>query len=115
MRRIIIHHHDDCGCGCGSGGHGDDSTQAETPKQWEAVADEEIICHCSNISKKTIVNAIRNGAYTVPLLKILTGIGRTRPCPNDHHCVIDAMELVKVYGTTTLSDALIVLDDEKGE
>jgi NAD(P)H-nitrite reductase large subunit len=102
--------HDDCGCGCG--GHGDDTAHPHEPRQWEAIDDEEIICHCSKISKKTLVDAIRNGAYTIPLLKILTGIGRTKSCPNNHECVHDAMELVQVYGTTTLSDALISLDEE---
>jgi NAD(P)H-nitrite reductase large subunit len=102
--------HDGCGCGCGNHGGGQD--HPDKPRQWESVPDDEIICHCSKITKKVLVDAIRNGAYTVPLLKVLTGIGRTKPCPNNHECVRDAMELVQIYGTTTLSDALVSLDED---
>lgn len=76
--------------------------------------DEEVVCECGKVTKRAIVDAVKNGASTLPLIKIITGAGRGRPCPNDHGCLVDVREIIARYGTTTISDSLRSMDEEAG-
>ena len=88
----------DCGCGC----HGETAGLMEPCLDLKAADDEEIICHCMTISKGAIVEAIRQGAFTVPLIKAATGAGRGKDCKHRHPagrtCEVELEELIRLYG-----------------
>lgn len=108
--RVLLHQDGECGCGCGCGSSS--SYEEEALQEWKDAPDDRIVCHCAEVSKGKIVETIRNGAYTAPLVKVLTGLGRGRPCPNDNGCVTTLNILLKLYGQTTLTDAFIPIESE---
>lgn len=99
--------------GCGCGGHGSSWLDDEELVRWDGADDDELVCHCAEVTKAVVVKAIRDGAYTLPLLKVLTGLGRGSPCPNNHQCLTHLQPLLKLYGQTTLAGALQEVEPEK--
>lgn len=97
MRRGVSFHQ---GCGCGCGGHGE-GPGIPPSRDWAAAGDEEIVCHCGQVTKRAIVEAIELGAYTLPLLKTLTGAGRGKRCaetnPRGESCEADLATLLERY------------------
>ncbi len=114
IRRILWHQEEggSCGCGCGCGDGSAKLPNSKRLKFWEEAADDTIVCECARVDKRTIVEAIRNGAFTAPLIKVLTGIGRGTSCTTGHECLHHLTYLLQLYGQTTLSDALFVFDEE---
>jgi hypothetical protein len=94
-------HQTSCGCGCGHHDEGDHSLRLAPTRDWTLAGDEETVCYCQTISKGALVEAIRQGAYTLPLLKTMTGAGRGRQCkqrhPDGRGCEADLEELVRLY------------------
>jgi len=92
------HDHDHQSCGCGCGGH-----QAPGPagRDWAAAGEGEVVCPCQDLSKGDILGAIQAGAFTLPLLKVMTGAGRgtdcVRPHPLGRSCQADLAELLRLY------------------
>ncbi len=62
-------------------------------QDWEIADDDEEVCHCLNVSKKEIVDAIKDGATTIQdiekELEAGTGCGG---------CRVDILALLKIYG-----------------
>jgi NAD(P)H-nitrite reductase large subunit len=108
---LLLHQDGECGCGCGCGGGS--SADEALLSEWREAPDDRLVCHCAKVDKNTIVGVIRSGAFTAPLVKIITGIGRGRPCPRKHHCLEILDVLLKIYGQTTLADALAPLEEKK--
>jgi NAD(P)H-nitrite reductase large subunit len=110
-RSELFHQGDGCGCGCGCGG-GDDLEGRELATYWQSAPDDATVCVCAGVDKRAVVATIRNGAFTAPLVKVLTGIGRGNPCPTGHGCLRHLPVLLELYGQTTMSDALTVRSAE---
>ena len=93
-------HKQSCGCGCGRH-DGDHSLRVAPTRDWTQASDEETVCYCQTIAKGALVEAIRQGAYTLPLLKTMTGAGRGRQCkqrhPDERGCEADLEELIRLY------------------
>lgn len=96
----LPHDHHSCGCGCGGGSLGAAS------RDWAAAPDAEIICPCLGLSKGQVLAAIQAGAYTLPLLKVMTGAGRGRDCaalhPLGRSCQADLDEMLRLYAQAPL-------------
>lgn len=94
----MSHEHDQKACGCGCGGH---ASPAPSGRDWAAASDSQIVCPCLGLSKSAIRAAIAAGAFTLPLLKIMTGAGRGRDCAHKHplgrSCEADLAELLRLY------------------
>lgn len=88
-------------CGCGCGGHGGPSGPAT--RDWKAAPDSEIVCHCHGLTKGDILAAIEQGAFTLPLVKTMTGAGRGGDCKAKHpagvSCEVDIDHLLGIYAT----------------
>jgi hypothetical protein len=58
------------------------------------------------VTKKVLVDAIQMGAYTLPLVKTMTGAGRVRRCdennPSGRSCEADLAELIRLYGSPSM-------------
>jgi len=93
--RRPVHHHQGCGCGCGG------EPEPDPTRDWSAVGDDELVCYCSQVAKKAVVDAIALGAVTMPLLGAMTGAGRVKECaknnPSGRSCAGDLAELVRLY------------------
>jgi NAD(P)H-nitrite reductase large subunit len=93
------HGHGGCGCGCGS--HGGQFLKMDLGLDWAAAPDDEIVCGCAGVDKAAVVKAIEMGAYTLPLIKTLTGAGRGSDCeqtnPRGRCCRPDIEELIRIY------------------
>jgi acyl CoA:acetate/3-ketoacid CoA transferase alpha subunit len=95
-------HQTSCGCGCGHHDEDADHSRRLAPsRDWSQVSDEETVCYCQSTSKGALLEAIRQGAYTLPLLKTMTGAGRGRQCkqrhPEERGCEADLEELIRLY------------------
>lgn len=92
-------HPHDHGQGCGCGQH---HAEAISRDDWAGEPDETIVCHCLGLTKADIVAAIERGAFTVALVKTMTGAGRGRQCKSRHplgvSCEGDIASLVKAFG-----------------
>jgi len=70
-------------------------------KNWKYADFNKIVCFCSNINKKTIVDAIENGNNTLEKLKEVTGACTGNKCselnPTGKCCSKDIMDLVRIY------------------
>jgi NAD(P)H-nitrite reductase large subunit len=68
---------------------------------WARAPEEELVCPCAGVSKARIREAIAQGAYTLALVKILTGAGREDACrrknPRGRSCHPDILELIRIY------------------
>lgn len=68
---------------------------------WEKASDEELVCYCKEINKKTIVDAINNGFNTLSAIKKETAActgGRCKELnPKGKCCSSDILELIKIY------------------
>ena len=91
--------HDGCGCGCG--GHAPSFSDMDLGIDWARAPADELVCACAGVSKARVLEAIEQGAYTLPLLKILTGAGREDACreknPRGRSCHPDLLELIRIY------------------
>ncbi|MFZ5587911.1 MAG: (2Fe-2S)-binding protein [Thermodesulfobacteriota bacterium] len=89
------HQHQGCGCGCGGGSAG------EPARDWSAAGPETLVCPCLGLDKAAVREAIAAGAYTVALVKAMTGAGRGRDCAHKHpqgrSCLADLEALVRLY------------------
>jgi NAD(P)H-nitrite reductase large subunit len=90
------HDHQSCSCGCG--GH---TRPSPAGRDWSQAGAGEIVCPCLGLSKAAILAAIQAGAFTLPLLKVMTGAGRGRDCarfnPLGRSCEADLAELLRLY------------------
>jgi NAD(P)H-nitrite reductase large subunit len=88
-----------CGCGCGCG-EASPARPANLP-DWASAGDEELVCHCGQVSKGAIKEAVLLGAYTLPLIKSMTGACRGKDCetknPLGRCCAVDIQELIRLY------------------
>jgi len=62
-------------------------------RDWINETDDEQVCNCFSIDKKTIVAVIKNGATTIQDIEKELGAGTG--CGG---CRIDILELLKLYG-----------------
>lgn len=94
-------HHESCGCGCGCG----DSTPLDTEqaRRWREAPDDEAVCPCSGVDKGAVKAAIAAGAYTAPLVKAMTGVGREAGCRQRRECSADLEVLVALYAGERVS------------
>jgi NAD(P)H-nitrite reductase large subunit len=71
-------------------------------KNWEILPDNELVCYCMEIDKKTIVSAIKNGANSLSDIKKVTTActgGRCKETnPSGKCCSTDILELIRIYG-----------------
>lgn len=95
------HDHDQgcgCGCGCGAG----PAAQPELEDRWRRAPDDEMVCPCRGVSKSQVAAAVAAGAYTLPLVKVMTGAGRGNRCAELHSdgrsCEADLEALIRIYG-----------------
>lgn len=90
----------DCGCGCG--GHGQASPGLDLGIDWASADETEIVCPCRGVNKGQVLAAIEQGAYTLPLLKTMTGAGRGGDCrtinPRGRSCEADLARLLEIHG-----------------
>ncbi len=91
-------HEHSCGCGCG--GHG---RIGPATRDWKTAPDNEMVCYCHGLTKADIVAAIQQGAFTLPLVKTMTGAGRDGDCKAKHpkgvSCDVDIDHLLAIYAT----------------
>ncbi len=89
--------HQGCGCGCG----GQAPAGLDLGIDWARAPESEVVCACAGVSKARIREAIAQGAYTLPLVKILTGAGQDDACreknPRGRSCHADILELIRIY------------------
>lgn len=94
----MAHDHGSHACGCGCGGH---AAPAPASRDWATAPETEIVCPCLGLTKADICTAIRAGAFTLPLLKVMTGAGRGRDCarlhPQGRSCEADLAALLGLY------------------
>lgn len=68
---------------------------------WKSASDNEIVCYCNNISKKTIVSAINEGYNTLSKIKDKTTACTGGKCkvmnPSGKCCSGDILELIEIY------------------
>ncbi len=90
-------HDKGCGCGCGVATVPLEAVEVD----WASMPDVAIVCGCAQVDKKTIIEAIGKGAYTLPLLKIMTGAGQGSDCeqtnPRRRPCQADLQALLEIY------------------
>ena len=95
----ITNSHKGCSCGCGCGHQ--EAPEARLLAQWQAAPPHQIVCPCQGITKAQLIQAIECGAYTIPLLGVLTGAGRGKDCPRLHpqhrSCHPDLAALIQLY------------------
>ncbi len=88
-----------CGCGCGCGEEA--SLPVSRLPDWASAPDDALVCHCGKVDKAAIKNAVQMGAYTIPLVKIMTGACRGNDCetlnPLGRSCAADIQELIRLY------------------
>ena len=72
-----------------------------TEIDWAQAADDELVCYCNRVTKAQVVDAIRMGACTVPLIKTATQAGRGKDCkrvhPEARTCEGDLDQLLDLY------------------
>jgi hypothetical protein len=94
----MSHDHDHQSCGCGCGGH---SSPTPSGRDWASADSSEIVCPCLGLGKAAICAAIQAGAFTLPLLKVMTGAGRGGDCarlnPWGRSCEADLAALLRLY------------------
>ncbi len=73
------------------------------PKRYDDVttlSDEDLICYCIEVDKKTILDAIRNGATTLSTIKETTGACTGNECkrlnPNGRCCSKEINALIQL-------------------
>lgn len=90
-------------CGCGCGHHHSSAASAYDGPDWKSQPDDALVCYCMGVTKAQVVEAIIKGAYTVPLLKIMTGTVHGQDCKTKHPlkrtCEVDLEELIRRYQT----------------
>ena len=96
------HQHDHQGCGCGCG-EMPAMIDPELGPYWRDAPATELVCYCGKVSKGAIVEAIQRGAYTLPVIKIMTGACQGKDCeelnPRGRCCSKDIQQLIELYGT----------------
>jgi NAD(P)H-nitrite reductase large subunit len=94
----MAHDHDHQACGCGCGGH---AGPGPAGRDWATAPARQVVCPCLGLDKAAILGAIQAGAFTLPLLKVMTGAGRGRDCarlnPTGGTCEADLAELLRLY------------------
>jgi NAD(P)H-nitrite reductase large subunit len=92
---------DKSGCGCGCGHHNVAPLTAYDGPDWTKEPDDAVVCHCLGVTKGQVLEAIKMGAYTVPLLKIMTGTVNGNECKQKHplgrSCEVDLEQLIRLY------------------
>lgn len=84
-----------CSCGCGCGGTV--PLDNELARRWREAPDNEPVCPCAGVDKGAVKAAIAAGAYTAPLVKAMTGLGRETACRQRRECAADLEVLVALY------------------
>lgn len=84
--------------GCGCGGH---ASAGGARRDWASAGPGQVVCPCLGLDKAAILRAIRDGAFTLPLLKVMTGAGRGADCARSHSeghsCEADLLALLALY------------------
>ena len=69
--------------------------------KWESAGDDEIVCYCRNVNKKTIVAAIEEGQTSLTQIKEATSACTMGNCkelnPSGKCCSGDIQELINLY------------------
>lgn len=75
----------------------------DTLRAWREAPGDAVACPCQGVTKAQVVSAIEAGAYTLPLLKTMTGAGRGSDCkrlhPSGVSCEGDLQALLELYAT----------------
>ena len=75
-------------------------TQTKRYDDVTTLLDEDLICYCIQVDKKTIVEVIRNGATTLSAIKEATGACTGNECkrlnPNGRCCSKEIKALIQV-------------------
>jgi bacterioferritin-associated ferredoxin len=70
-------------------------------KNWEKLDNEEIVCYCKNVNKKTIIDAINKGFDSLDKIKRETSActgGRCKELnPSGKCCSGDIISLINIY------------------
>jgi len=70
---------------------------------WKNESNERLVCFCSQVNKKTVVEAILNGASEVKMIQKETKAGVGKRChelnPSGRCCHSDLKALLNIYGT----------------
>ena len=97
MQKDLDSAHHDCGCGCGGGA----GPKVGNLPDWASLAEDTLVCHCGRVSKGEIKRAVEMGAFTLPLIKVMTGACRGKKCeslnPLGRCCEADIHELIRLY------------------
>jgi NAD(P)H-nitrite reductase large subunit len=76
-----------------------------TMKNWNLVADSQIVCYCRQINKGTIVEAIKNGCSTLAQIQDETQACTGNQCaelnPSGNCCSGDLLELLELHRDRT--------------
>lgn len=91
------------GCECGCGGEKTAGGDPALKDYWRRAAGDELVCYCGQVTKAEILGAIEKGAYTLPIIKILTGAGQgsdgETKNPRGRCCATDIKHLIELYGS----------------
>lgn len=65
--------------------------------RWREAPDSQMVCPCAGVDKAAVKAAIAQGAFTAPLVKAMTGVGRDFGCGQRRECEADLEILVALY------------------
>ncbi len=94
---MSLEHEDQGGCGCGCGCGETPILDNELTRRWREAPDSEMVCPCAGVDKGAVKAAIAAGAFTAPLVKVMTGVGREAECRQRKQCAGDLEVLVALY------------------
>ncbi len=73
----------------------------KTDINWQEENDETLVCYCSKVNKKTVVDALKNGASDIKSIQKATNAGIGGRCkelnPNGRCCHPDIAAILKLY------------------
>lgn len=97
---VVSEAHKGCECGCSESGT---SLDPKLGSFWQRAFEDQTVCYCGQVTKAEILGAIEKGAYTPPMIKILTGAGQggdgETKNPRSRCCATDIKHLIETYGS----------------
>jgi len=73
-------------------------------KDWKNASDQQIVCYCQNVDKKSITDAIIEGATSLKMIQDKTAACTMGNCaemnPTGKCCSKDILELIRIYSET---------------
>ena len=77
-------------------------------KDWLKADDTDFVCYCTQVDKKTIVEAIKNGNSTLSQIKKATNASAGDQCkelnPSGECCAQDIKILIQLYSGKTTNE-----------